>query len=88
MNQLELQLAAFLARYAWLGLSIACGYAIGSWRTYRTKRYASELLAREQRRSIERLNEQQRLLLSTFFAEGQSTLDKLADDTETDFKVR
>ena len=88
MNNLELQVAAFVARYAWAASWIAFGYVIGSWRAYRTKRYARELLARQQRRSTERLNEQQKLLLRSFFSEGQSTLDKLADDTESDFRVR
>lgn len=88
MNNLELQIAAFVARYAWAGCWIAFGYVIGIWRAYRTKRYARELLARSERRSIARLNEQQKLLLRAFFAEGQPTLDKLADDTENDFRVR
>jgi len=88
VNQLELQLAAFLARYVWIACSVGCGFLIGSWRAYRTRRYASEFLAREQRRSIERLNAQQKLLLRSFFAAGQSTLTTLADDTETDFKLK
>ena len=99
MNNLELQIAAFVARYAWAASLIGFGYLMGIWRAYRTKRYARELLARSERqhceqmkrserRSIERLNEQQKLLLRNFFAEGQPTLDKLADDTESDFRVR
>lgn len=88
MNSLELQIAAFVARYAWAGCLIGFGYLIGIWRAYRTKRYARELLARSERRTIERLNEQQKLLLRSFFAEGHTTLDKLVDDTESDYRVR
>lgn len=88
MNNLELQLAAFLARYAWVACSIGCGYLIGTWRAYRTRRYAREFLARSEQRNIERLNAQQKLLLQTFFAAGQSTLTTLADDTESEFTLK
>ncbi len=51
-------------------------------------RYLREALRRERQRSIERCNEIQRQLLTTFFDAGVPTLQSLADDTETDFTLK
>ena len=72
----------------WAVLLLACVSLTGIWRLWRKTRFLREALRRERQRSIERCNEIQRQLLTTFFDAGVPTLQSLADDTETDFTLK
>lgn len=67
---------------------LACASLATIAHLWRRTRWLEELLRREQLQSIERCNAIQQRLLTCFFDAPSPTLQSLANDTETAYKLR
>lgn len=92
MEAWQLELAAYLVRHYWAVLLLVCLWARAHWRDWTQKRYLGEALARLERVSssresalAERITHR---LLKRFFHAPKPTLDSLANDIETPWKVK
>lgn len=93
------QICSVLAQVFWPVLGAGLSLAGVTWQLFRTKRYLSEALVREQRSSSERerrliaecfrqSNSMQRSLLESFLREPVPTLRDLVERTEREFQAR
>lgn len=99
MDPVQQQLVALLFRCVYALGGALCGSLMHIWRSSRQKRYLREALAREQQYASSRAERNSRLesravrettgrLLTKFLQEPRPTLQRLADDTETDFTLK
>lgn len=99
MSPVHQQLIALLFRIVYALGGALCGSLMLHFRAWRTKRYMREVLAREQAYAASRAEKNSRLesravrettgrLLKAFLEEPRPTLQRLADDSETDFTIK
>lgn len=86
------QLIALLFRVVYVACGALCASAMAIWRQYRRGRYLKKALENEQQATTSRAHgasrETSERLLRIFFQEPRPTLQRLADDTETDFTIK
>ncbi len=58
------------------------------WRLYRKLRYATELLRRQLEQNLRSQNETVRILVESFSVAPPPSLRDLANDTDSDFRLR
>lgn len=99
MDPVQRELVVLLFRIVYVLGGALCGSLMHIWRSSRQKRYLREALAREQQYASSRAERNSRIeskatrettgrLLTKFLQEPRPTLQRLAEDTETDFTLR
>src|SRR5262245_54281776 len=99
MDAATLQLIALLYKVVCALGGALCGSLLLHFRQWRTRRYMREALAREQAYASSRAERNSRTesrvtrettarLLKIFLHEPRPTLQRLADDSETDFTIK
>lgn len=99
MDPVQRELIALLYRVVYALGGALFGSLMHIWRSSRQRRYLREALAREQHYASSRAERTSRIesrtvrettarLLTKFLQEPRPTLQRLADDTETDFTIK
>lgn len=98
MDPVQQQLISLLFRVVYALGGALCGSLMIIFRSWRQKKYLREALAREQQYASSRAERNSRIeskatrettarLLKAFLQEPRPTLQRLADDSETDFTL-
>lgn len=85
-------LIALLFRVIYVACGALCASVIAIWRQSRQRRYLKKALENEQQATSSRVQsavkESSDRHLKAFLNEGKPMLERLADDTKTDFDLR
>lgn len=88
----QAQLVALLLRLIYVACGALCASAMTIWRQSRQRRYLKKALENEQQATTSRVRaaskETSDRLLRIFMQEPRPTLQRLADDSETDFTIK
>lgn len=88
----QAQLIALLFRLVYVACGALCASAMAIWRASRRARYLKKALENEQQATSSRVQsavkESSDRHLKAFFHEGKPMLERLADDTKTDFVLK
>lgn len=81
------QLIVLLFRIVYVACGALCASAMAIWRQYRRARYLKKALENEQQLTISRATEATQRPLKAFLQELKPTVQRLAEDTKSTWKL-